>query len=116
PFAKQGYLSHSLGEFASFDKFIESNWSLPDLGQRDANPGISNLMDFFDFSQTPQAPFVQQHLPYTQVLRVPTAGVVSTVTPPVGGPNITYHFNVVYMLGQSPAVHTVTIDGANTFP
>ena len=116
PYAKQGYLSHSLGEFASFDKFIETNWSLPDLGQRDANSAISNLMDFFDFSQTPQAPFVQQHLPYTRVLRVPTAGVVSTVTPTVGGPNITYHFNVVYMLGQSPTVHTVTIDGANTFP
>jgi len=105
-----------LGEFASFDKFIESNWNLPDLGQRDANPNISNLMDFFDFSQTLQPPFIQQHLPYARVLRVPTAGVVSTVNPPVGGPNITYHFDVVYMLSQTPTTHNVTIDGTNTFP
>src|SRR6266566_3442363 len=116
PFAKQGYLSHSLGEFASFDKFIEANWSLPDLGQRDANHAISDLMDFFDFSQTLQPPYIQQHLPYARVLRVPTAGVVSTVNPPVGGPNNTYHFDVVYMLSQTPNVHNVTIDGANPVP
>jgi phospholipase C len=116
PFAKQGYLSHQLGEFASFNKFIETNWGLADLGQRDANSSISNLMDFFDFSQTPQAPDIQQHLAYARVLRVPTAGVVSTVSPPVGGPNISYHFDIVYMLSQAPAVHNVIIDGTNTFP
>jgi phospholipase C len=116
PYAKQGYVSHALGEFASFDKFIESNWGLSNLGQRDANPNISNLMDFFNFSQTPQPPYIQQHLPYTQVLRVPTAVVVSTVNPPVGGPNINYHFDVVYMLSQTPTVHNVIIDGTNTFP
>ncbi len=116
PFAKQGYVSHQLGEFASFDKFIETNWGLSNLGQRDANANISNLMDFFNFSQTPQSPDIQQHLPYTQVLRVPTATVVSTVNPPVGGPNINYHFDVVYMPGTAPAVHNVIIDGTNTFP
>ncbi len=116
PYAKQGYLSHQLSEFASFDKFIETNWSLSDLGQRDANPATSNLMDFFDFSQTPQSPYIQQHLPYARVLRVPTAGVVSTISPPVGGPNITYHFDVVYMLSQTPTMHNVTIDGTNTLP
>jgi hypothetical protein len=73
-------------------------------------------MDFFDFSQTPQAPDIQQHLAYARVLRVPTAGVVSTVSPPVGGPNISYHFDIVYMLSQAPAVHNVIIDGTNTFP
>ncbi|HWZ18693.1 MAG TPA: alkaline phosphatase family protein, partial [Ktedonobacteraceae bacterium] len=116
PYAKQGYISHQLGEFASFDKFIETNWGLSNLGQRDANPNISNLMDFFNFSQKPQPAYIQQHLPYTQVLRVPTAVVVSTVNPPVGGPNINYHFDVVYMLSQMPAVHNVIIDGTNTFP
>ena len=116
PYAKQGYISHQLSEFASFDKFIEENWGLPNLGERDANPSISNLMDFFDFSQTPQQLFVQNPLPYARVLRVPTAGVVSTVSPPVGGPNITYHFDVVYMLSQSPTIHNITIDGTNTFP
>jgi phospholipase C len=114
PYAKRGYVSHKLGEFASFDKFIEANWGLSNLGQRDANSNTSNLMDFFDFSQTPQAPLVQQHLPYARVLRVPTAGVVSTVNPSVGGPNINYHFDVVYMLSQTPSVHNVIIDGSNT--
>jgi phospholipase C len=114
PYAKQGYVSHALGEFASFDKFIEENWGLSNLGQRDANPTIGDLMDFFDFSQTPQSPYIQQHLPYARVLRVPTAVVVSTVNPPVGGLNISYHFDVVYMLSQTPAVHNVIIDGTNT--
>jgi phospholipase C len=115
PYAKQGYVSHALGEFASFDKFIEANWALSNLGQRDANPNTSNLMDFFDFTQTPQSPDIQQRIPYTQVLRVPTAVVVSSINPPIGGTNINYHFNVVYMLSHPPAVHNVIIDGTNTF-
>src|SRR5207302_2074592 len=86
------------------------------LGQRDADSATSNLIDYFNFAQTPQSPFVQHALPYQLILRVPTAEVVSTVHPPVGGPNISYHFDVVYMLSQTPTVHNVTIDGANTFP
>jgi phospholipase C len=116
PYAKQGYISHQLSEFASFDKFIETNWNLPNLGQRDADNATSDLMDYFNFAQTPQSTLVQEALPYQLILRVPTAEVVSTVSPPVGGPNITYHFDVVYMLSQTPSVHNVTIDGANTFP
>jgi hypothetical protein len=71
-------------------------------------------MDFFNFSQQPQPTYIQQHLAYAKVLRVPTAVVVSTVNPPVGGPNINYHFDVVYMLSQTPTVHNVIIDGTNT--
>ncbi len=58
PFAKQGYISHQQGEFASFDKFIEEDFGLPSLGQRDALPQTSDLMDYFDFSQTPQPPML----------------------------------------------------------
>jgi len=52
PYAKAGYISHQLGEFSSFVKFVERNWSLPNLGQRDANTSISDLFDYFDFNQT----------------------------------------------------------------
>ncbi len=116
PYAKAGYISHAQGEFSSFDKFIEENWSLPNLGQRDALSQISDLMDFFDFSQAPQLPLIEPMLSYSQSLRVPSSGsgnVPRSVQPPVGGVGSTYTYNVVYMLSGSPAVHNVTIDGVN---
>src|SRR5207248_263315 len=47
PWAKHGYISHRLGEFSSFVKFIENIFHLPNLGHRDANTMISNLMNYF---------------------------------------------------------------------
>jgi phospholipase C len=43
PYAKQGHISHQQGEFASFDKFIEENWNVPTLGQRDTLAQTSSL-------------------------------------------------------------------------
>src|SRR5262249_40397755 len=57
PYARPGYISHQQGEFASFLKFMEENWGLSNLGQRDAVSSTSDLMDYFNFTQTPQAPF-----------------------------------------------------------
>ena len=37
PYAKQGYIDHSTGEFDSMLKFIEDNWGLAPLTSRDAN-------------------------------------------------------------------------------
>jgi phospholipase C len=110
PYAKHGYVSHQFSEFASLDKFIESNWRLPNLGQRDAIQATSNLMDFFDFSKT-QNKLILQPITYSHALRVPTEGVTATVTPPVGAINNDYHFDIVYMLSKAPAVHNVIIDG-----
>ncbi|HSJ50969.1 MAG TPA: alkaline phosphatase family protein [Actinomycetota bacterium] len=51
PYAKHGHVSHELGEFSSVVRFIEDNWGLPQLAERDrmATP----LFDAFDFDSAP---------------------------------------------------------------
>jgi phospholipase C len=67
PYAKQGFVDNTLTEFASTLKLIETLFNLPSLGTRDAN--ADNLLEAFDFSQTPRAPlalpgpFVPNHYP-----------------------------------------------------
>lgn len=107
PYARQGYISHELSEFSSFDKFIESAFGLPSLGQRDSLPQLSDLMDYFDFSQTPQPPLVLKHLVYSGELKV----TQDVVKPSVGGSNTPYQFAVTYGPQTVPPVHNVVIDG-----
>jgi len=53
PYAKHGYVSHTVHEFGSILKFTEDVFGLPSLGTRDA---ISDdLSDCFDFTQQPSA-------------------------------------------------------------
>jgi phospholipase C len=54
PYAKEGHVSHELGEFSSVVRFIEDNWGLPQLADRDrlATP----LLDAFDFEARPRPP------------------------------------------------------------
>jgi phospholipase C len=116
PFAKQNYISSLQGEFSSFVKFIEEDFGLPSLGQRDSLTGTSDLMDFFDFNQTPQPPLILNTLPYSTSLIVPNDTAVSglvqgAVNPAVGGPNITYHFTIVYTPNQTPTTANVIING-----
>ena len=69
PFARQGVVDHTQGDFTSITKFIESVFSLPPLTTRDAS--ASNLMEAFDFSQSPRnaivlpGSFVPDHYPLT---------------------------------------------------
>lgn len=119
PYARQGYISHKLGEFTSFDKFIEENWGLPSLGHRDSNPAISDLMDFFDFNQTPQPPLLLSPLVFSQTLQVPDVvttadtGLSGCLSAPIGGPSTTFTYSIVYTLATTPAIHNVTIDGVD---
>ena len=59
PWAKHGYVDHTLYEFASFLKMVEDNWGLPRLSSlgnvndRDALNNIGDMENAFDFSQTP---------------------------------------------------------------
>lgn len=119
PYAIPGHISHQTGDFSSFAKFIEHNFNLPNLGQRDASTKLSDLMDFFNFSQTPLPPLILNHIPYSSTLVTPTTGLGSSVkgslTPLLGGTSDTYKFDVVYTPSNTPAIHNVTIDG-NTFP
>jgi len=54
PYAKEGYIDDHQGEFDSVLKFIELNWDLPSMTQRDKT--ASSLAYNFDFSQSPRPP------------------------------------------------------------
>jgi phospholipase C len=123
PWAKPGYIGSQQGEFASFDKFIEEVFGLPSLGERDSLSSTSDLMDFFNFSQTPDPTLIEPKLGYSNVLSVPIAGSAaiggahaSTVTPASGGPGTTFTFSVMYQNAATPTTHNVVIDGSDTIP
>ena len=58
PYAIPGHVSHTTYEFSSVLKFIEDNFGLPSLTQRDAN--ANDMMDSFNFSQNPLPPLYLQ--------------------------------------------------------
>lgn len=62
PYAKSGYIDHTLLDFTSVLKFIEQNWNIAPLAQRDAN--ANNFLSAFDFSQSPRLPIF---LPLTRI-------------------------------------------------
>ncbi len=119
PYAKQNYISHQQGEFSSFVKFIEEDFSLPNLGQRDSLTGTSDLMDYFAFSQTPQAPLILKQLPFSSILQIPKgqagvsggAALHKSLNPFVGGKTQTFSYSIIYMGSGTPAVHDVYVDG-----
>lgn len=119
PYAKPGFISHRQGEFASLMKFVEEDFGIASLGQRDAVSTTSDLMDFFDFSQPPQTPLVEPMLSYPTVFWVPThgaeaagSGVQGAITPAVGGTGTVYSFDIGYTATSfSPPIHNVLIDG-----
>jgi phospholipase C len=123
PWARPGYIGDQQGEFASFDKFIEETFGLPSLGARDSLPSTSDLMDFFNFSQTPDPKLIEPKLSYSNVLSVPNVGSAaiggahaSTVTPASGGPDTTFTFAVMYQNTVTPTTHNVVVDGTDTVP
>ena len=54
PYAKVGYVDHTVGEFSSVLRFIEDNWGLRALTHRDG--AARDLSEAFDFSQPPRPP------------------------------------------------------------
>jgi phospholipase C len=122
PYSKPGYVSHQLGEFSSFVKFVESDFSLPNLGARDALPAIGNLMDYFDFSQSPQPPPTNLPADFPtlnlDMLHVPSQGlglgISGTLNPIIGGTNTQYTYSVVFTPSSTGITATsaqVIIDG-----
>ena len=123
PWAKPGYIGDNQGEFASFDKFIEETFGLPSLGARDSLSSTSDLMDFFNFSQTPVPKLIEPKLKYSSVLSVPNVGGAavggahpSTVTPASGGPGTVFTYDVMYQNSTTPTIHNLVIDGTTTIP
>ena len=54
PYAKAGLVDHQLGEFSSMLRFVEENWDLAPLTERDRSSG--DLSYDFDFTQDPLPP------------------------------------------------------------
>jgi phospholipase C len=52
PYAKKGYIDHTQLDFTSMLKFIEQNWNIAPLAERDAQ--ANNFLSAFDFTQTPR--------------------------------------------------------------
>jgi hypothetical protein len=118
PYAKSGYIGHNQGEFASFDKFIEEDFNLGSLGQRDSLPQTDDLMDFFNFSQTPLPPFIVGQLPNNNpLLYTPTVGlpggtpVKGSIQPEVASYGQSVLFSILYAGAMPPTVDNVVIDG-----
>lgn len=117
PYAISGHISHQTSEFSSFVKFAERTFGFPigALGGRDASPQISDLTDYFDFTQPAQPPFILHTLPYDKTLLTPTTGAGATtkgnLSPTVGGTTDTFQFSIVYTPTQAPTTHNVVIDG-----
>ena len=51
PFAKAGYVSHTVADLTSITRFIENRWDLVAMTRRDANAWP--LLDMFDFDKPP---------------------------------------------------------------
>jgi phospholipase C len=54
PYAKNGVIDHHIGEFSSVLRFIESNWGLSLLTDRDRQ--ATDLSYNFDFTRRPRPP------------------------------------------------------------
>lgn len=121
PYAKSGYIGHNLGEFASFDKFVEEDFNLGNPGLRDSLSQVDDLMDFFDFSQTPQPPFIVEQLPNSKpLLYTPSSGdtaggkvlhVQGSIQPEVASYGQSVTFSITYAGAMPPTVDNVVIDG-----
>ena len=62
PYDRIGYIDNTELDFTSVLKFIEENWNIAPLAERDTN--AKNFLSAFDFKQTPRKP---EFLPITRV-------------------------------------------------
>jgi phospholipase C len=61
PYAKPGFISHTVYEFSSLLKFVEARYRLAALTARDRE--ANDLLDSFDFHQRPRKPLLLQERP-----------------------------------------------------
>ena len=112
PYAIPGYVSHTTYEFSSVLKFIEDNFGLPSLTQRDAN--ANDMMDSFNFSQNPLPPLYLQPraCPVAGATELPFGNVVvnKSRTLPVA---ITNYGSSKMTLGQISATGDFSYVGGN---
>ena len=63
-YARRGFIDSTELDFTSVLKFIQENWNLESLVERDAN--ANSFMTAFDFSQPPRQPFF---IPFARVVK-----------------------------------------------
>jgi len=56
PYARKGFVDHETSDFTSILKFIETNWDLPPMAERDRK--ANDLTEAFDFTASPRAPVI----------------------------------------------------------
>lgn len=78
PYAKQGVVDNTQLDFTSFLKFIEENWGIKPVADRDAN--AKNFLSAFDFNQAPrQAVFLSFIRETDNAAKKDPSGVIYTV-------------------------------------
>ena len=80
PFARRGHIDSTELDFTSILRFIEENWSLEPLAERDAR--ANNLLGAFDFDSAPREPEI---LPIERLAPVPEASPALAVFVIYGG-------------------------------
>lgn len=74
PYARQGFIDQTIGDSTGALRFIQDNWRLPALSERDT--GAASIADAFDFASPPRA---AQLLPITPPAIVVTPGSSTAV-------------------------------------
>jgi phospholipase C len=64
PYAKRGHIDSTVLDFTSVLKFIEDNWNIEPLAERDAN--ANSFITAFDFAQPPREP---AFIPFERVVQ-----------------------------------------------
>jgi len=110
PYAKRGYVSHSLYELSSVLKFAEELFKLPTLTARDAE--ANDMLDGFDFSQQPRPPFV------LSTRSCPASSYISTravnfPSQPVTTTSTSQSFNVQNLGSAQLTISSIAISGSN---
>jgi len=90
PYARRGFVDHTVVDFSSQIKFIEQNWGLKPLAKRDA--AASGLVSAFDFSKAARQPVLlgfKRHSPppvhpRRGVVYLPYGGAIGVFAAAVG--------------------------------
>ena len=106
PYAKPGYVSHTIYEHSSFLKFVETRYGLSSLTARDAN--ANDMTDSFDFTQTPLPPLT---LETRQCVPNSTNNLNFAVPQAVGTPSYLETVTVTNFNLTAMAISSITTTG-----
>jgi phospholipase C len=56
PYSQENYVDHQITDQSSITQFIESNWSLPAIGNGSSDTKAGTLNGLFNFTGTRRAP------------------------------------------------------------